>query len=349
MNKRELRQLSEVIINEIENGKIKYILNICELLSAVAEYVAKARYTIFLNDNNSSHQERNQMISYVTACIRSEQSEVEYRKVIVTSHLVDEIFQSFQDKIENENTLMNLMDELRESLEIFIVKYESYKNGYTHYAMYELSFAALSLSNKIKEFERTIFLMSSMPISKINDNLCHLEVYLSNVDNLKSFGLKLEAVDFIYKELCFLLGESTSDNPIIIEYIESGSLWLKIAGHTLTATILTSVLNSASAYYVDNFTTTGKLQQLPASVTMVNELLKISEQLNEQGIDTSEITDNLNSATKKIANKLDILLGDQPVIEINDKVHDVGELFKDKLIEQSKINLLENKSADIKG
>ncbi|MUL17330.1 hypothetical protein [Aliivibrio fischeri] len=342
MNRRELYKLSTKLVDEIENGQMKFILSVCDLLSVIASAVADVDYSAFEN-THISVSSREKITTLVVNSIQKEKREVQYRRVIVSSYEIDDLLKSFESKVENDNNLYSLIYESRMQLEDFIVKYESYKNNYSQKAMYGLSFSALSLSNIVNELQRTVMLMSDISEEKVNDDLYHLELYLSNVDDLKSFGIKLEAVDFIYKELCLLLGESTTDHPIIIERIENGSLWLKIAGHTLTATILTSVLNSASTYYLENFTTTGQLQQLPASVKVVNELLKITEQLNEQGVDTTEITDNLNSATKKIANKLDVLLGDQPIIEINDKIHDVGEMYKQKLIEQSKIKLLGNK------
>ena len=91
--------------------------------------------------------------------------------------------------------------------------------------------------------------ISSLSIGEREENSHSLDLYLSNVTSLKEFSKKLDALHEIYNELLHLYGYTESDFPIVIEHLENGSLWLKIAGHTLTATILTSILTTATNYY----------------------------------------------------------------------------------------------------
>ena len=47
---------------------------------------------------------------------------------------------------------------------------------------------------------------------------------------------------------------------------------------------------------------------------VAEDLLKITSQLESDGVDTTAIKDNIESATRKISKKLDELLGDQPIV-----------------------------------
>jgi hypothetical protein len=174
--------------------------------------------------------------------------------------------------------------------------------------------------------------------------LCKLDLYLSNVQSLKDFAIKLDALADIYSELLSLYGESEYDYPILIEHLENGSLWIKIAGHPLTAGLLTSLLTTSIMYYQDNFSINGQLQQLPVATQVANDLLKITEKLEKDGIDTEEIKDNIESATRRISKKLDVLLSDQPTVEINNTKHNLSDTLSKKLIEQSQTKQITNEN-----
>ncbi|WP_417553164.1 hypothetical protein [Marinomonas fungiae] len=74
---------------------------------------------------------------------------------------------------------------------------------------------------------------------------------------------------------------------------------------------------------------------------VAEELLNLSKQLRENGIDTTEIDQNIESSTRKISRKLDVLLSDQPTVYINDKKCSLVESMSQSLIEQSKVLSLE--------
>lgn len=235
--------------------------------------------------------------------------------------------------------------EIDEKLEAFLSNYEYHTRSYSVSSCLSLSLSASQLNSAImatKQVLAGVLLLSSH--EKVEADTYKLDLYLSNVTSLHDFANKLNALADIYSELLSLYGASEGDNPIIIEHLESGSLWIKVAGHKLTSVLLTSVLTSSIIYYQNNFTTTGQLNQLPAAVKTVDDLLMISKKLEADGVDTAEIKDNIESATRKISKKLDVLLGDQPVIEINDSEHSVGELLSEKLIEQSKTLKLEHQA-----
>jgi hypothetical protein len=172
-----------------------------------------------------------------------------------------------------------------------------------------------------------------------------LDLYLSNVSTLPAFSEKLGALSDIYIEIASLHNISENDYPITIEHLENGSLWIKVAGHSLTAIFLTAILTTATKYYQDEYTKTGELKQLSASVKVVDKLLDITNKLEKDGIDTSKIKENIESSTKKISKKLDILLGDQPFVEINDKELRISDAIHANFLEHAKVLKLENKGS----
>ncbi|WP_316674865.1 hypothetical protein [uncultured Tolumonas sp.] len=340
MIKRNFYRTLQTLKLELNENQIKNIKNTCELLSETAKNTQNFSYSFF-HDNQQAQTSRNEFIRKISQGITNEKNSINFRLLIVDCHKANIEIQGFIEACKYNDQLKKSLEDLASTLDAFLDEYDKYRLNSQPEIFYKLSFISLQLANKIINIEKLIdILLWSNDSDGVENELTSLDLYLTNVNSLTSFGKKLEAVEVIYTEICNLLNVSVIDNPIIIHHIESGSLWLKIAGHTLTATILTAILNSASSYYQENFTKTGQLQQLPGTVTAINELLKISDELNKQGIDTKEINDHLNSATKKIAKKLDILLSDQPTIEVNDKIHNIGEAYKHQLIEQSKTKLL---------
>jgi hypothetical protein len=239
------------------------------------------------------------------------------------------------------------LEEICEKLETFLSHYEKHTRSYSVATCLSMSVSASELKTSIVSTNQILNGILSLSVKDNSESeTSRLDLYLSNVSTLKAFSEKLEALSEIYTELLYLYGQTESDHPVLIEHLESGSLWIKIAGHTLTAALLTSILTTATEYFQDNFTKTGELKQLPNSVKVAEDLLRITVQLEKDGVDTTEIKENIESATRKISRKLDTLLGDQPVVEINNVEKNIGNVLAQKLIEQSKDHKLEyNKSS----
>lgn len=342
MNKKYFNKSINILKEELLSSGIDNILETCKNLGYFANTFTSINYQTF-GETQASQSKRAEILSRANQCISKEKQDVTYRKLIIDCYQVESRIRSFIASFDNNDAVLSIMEKFLKNLEEFQEIYEGYRVNFSAEFFHRLSFLANILANSIENLLLSINLLLSMSESTQADNdLFKLELYLSNVTTLKAFGIKLEAIEAIYIEICHLFDISIIDNPLIIEHIENGSLWVKVAGHALTATVLTTILNAASSYYQENFTVTGKINQLPNSVNVVNDLLKISEQLKKNGYNTDEINDEINSATKKIARKLDLLLGDQPTIEINDKVHDVGDHLRNKLLEQSELKLLKN-------
>lgn len=343
MNKKELYNQFEALEELLSNKDIPFILEAINLFSPILNNL-KTNPKDLLVETNQGQSVRRAINVQIQEVIKKEKN-LKYRKIIVESTKLENGLQNIKAFMQVEHLYyVGFLTEIEEKLEGFLNSYEQHTRSYSTSTCLSLSVWASELSISIessKQILKSILVMNNKGTKK--DDLCRLDLYLSNVQSLKDFAIKLDAISEIYSELLSLYGLSESDNPIIIEHLENGSLWLKIAGHTLAATLLTSILSLATDYYQDNFTTSGKLQQLPVAVQVANDLLKITDKLEKDGIDTKEIKMNIESATRKISKKLDILLSDQPMVEINNKKHDIGNNLSKKLIEQNKIRQIENK------
>lgn len=344
MNKKELYRHFISLELLFSKKEIPNVMNAVEIFSPLSTKLKNDAK--FLLDNNSKGvDQRNTIIGLVQEIIKKEKL-LKFRNIIVETSKINEKFNEIKSFLGNKENA-NFIYEIEEKIDAFLTYYEEHTRNYSTSSCISLSFATLELASIIKSSKQIIHSILFTPLENNSENdLIQLDLYLSNVKTLKEFGLKLNALADIYSEILVLYGEDETDNPIIIEHLENGSLWIKIAGHSLTSILLTSLLTTATNYYHNNFTETGKLSSLPVAVEVANNLLKITEKLEKDGVNTSSIRTNIESATRKISKKLDILLGDQPLVEINDSKFDIGQEMSMKLIEKQKIKQIENKNIE---
>jgi hypothetical protein len=298
-----------------------------------------------LVEGGSGQQKRRQVNNQIDQIIQQEKS-IKFRDLIIESSGLEDGLKSTQSFMQKENSYSSeFLGDVEQNLESFLAYYEKHTRSYSVHSCLSLSIAASKLYSSLQSTRGILEGVIAYDSSKeelVKNDFVSLDLYLSNVNTLSAFAQKLDALSEIYSELIKLYGVSEDDFPIVIERLENGSLWIKIAGHTLTATLLTSVLTTATLHYQEQFTVTGQLNQLPTSVKVADDLLKLSKSLEESGIDTSEIKENVESATRKISKKLDILLGDQPSVEINDIEHNVGDLMVNRFLEEASNPRLEH-------
>ncbi|WP_102341173.1 hypothetical protein [Vibrio cyclitrophicus] len=333
--KRELYSYSKKLNNFLSSGQISELQKAISIFAPVAETIKNDARDI-LSESNNGQSKRRDIGNRVRQAIAQEKG-LNYRTLIVQVHAFESLLNEYPLIKSSEGSAS--MSELLDLIDDFMSKYDSHNRSYTENSFIPLSVTALELQALLST---VWFIAKDKALTKecnTVDSYVSLDLYLANVTTLKSFAAKLGAVDEIYTELLHLYGESTTEFPIIIEHIENGSLWIKIAGHSLTSTALAIIMTSAANYYQDNFTVSGQLKNLPSSVQAANELLKISAVLEKDGIDTTQIKDNIASATRKMSRQLDNLLGDQPAVEVNDKVLRLNDINSQKLIEASMKNL----------
>lgn len=328
------------IAKMLDSDDLSELYKALNIFSPLTKTLRSEAQDLFV-ESKVGQQVRRTIVSEISQAIKAEKA-LDFRLLILQSYKLEELLKGMKESFESKD--VHFIDQLLASIESFLDEYSVHNRAYNYNTFLPLALAASELKTLLEATLKMFKAYSFHPINEVDEFHGTLDLYLSNVTSLKDFSIKLAAIHEIYTELLHLYGVTESDFPVVIEHIENGSLWLKFAGHGLTSTALTIILTSATNYYQDNFSVSGQLKQLPASVQTLNELLKISETLEKDGIDTNDIKEHLVSATKKISHRLDDLLGDQPSVEINDKKISLGDLQQSKMIEAKMMVLPHNDS-----
>jgi len=158
-----------------------------------------------------------------------------------------------------------------------------------------------------------------------------------SVDNLIQ---KLSALEALYEELCRLLDVSTNEYPLEIIKVEAGSLWLKIFGESRVISLITKFVESTASYLYRNFTSEGKLTAIPQKVDVINSMLKLSDNLEQSGIDTSVLNENIQQSSIIVAQQLNQLLAGEPAVNVNGESYSVGDEWDKRFIKESRTRFI---------
>lgn len=169
------------------------------------------------------------------------------------------------------------------------------------------------------------------------ENESTLTISLLSVENVGEFAEKLTALHELYRELCALMSVSEAEYPLRIGKIESGSLWAKLFGHSRVLGVIIDFIESAVKYLHRTYTTEGKIGTIPSKVESLDAVLAFSRRLQEQGADVSAIHEELGKAGYCLAKELNTLLNDQPVVQVNGRIHSVNEEFRREWIESARV------------
>lgn len=175
-----------------------------------------------------------------------------------------------------------------------------------------------------------------------------LSILLPSIISYRDLLVKLTAFEVIYTKLCSLIKISTSEHPLQIIRIEYGSLWLKLFGESRVINLLTSLIQAAVIYIYRNYTDEGKLSYIPQKVDLIESVLRLSERLKENGIEISEIKDNVQRSAIIISSQLNCLLLGEPSIKINGKEYSLPPELQSKYLNESKSLQLEQADHDEK-
>lgn len=266
----------------------------------------------------------------ITNEIISKGSRAFYKSVFILESSLEEIVEKYKSNNNFIDEYMNLIHEFQVAYDFFIQKKQESNFMYAAY-----------LANDILIMERVIKEISSefFNVSEKNDSLENnkLEIYLSNVENFDLFSEKLKCFSNIHKEVLRLNKLSDSDSPLKIEYIESGSLSLKVIfGSVVVTKLMTSIIDIGVDYYHENYTFEGGVAKISKSSDEIDKILKLSEKLKADGVDTVEINDVLNNSLVKIAKNLDVLIKDQPQVFLNGNEKSIDSNLVGKFLEQTK-------------
>src|SRR6266478_6015777 len=96
-------------------------------------------------------------------------------------------------------------------------------------------------------------------------------------------------------------------------------------GESKVIGLLTSLIQSGASYMHRNFTNEGKIEAIPKKVSAVEEVLKLTEKLSANGIDTKAIQENIQKSAVIISQELNTLLAREPNVTINGESYSVGQ------------------------
>lgn len=207
-------------------------------------------------------------------------------------HYLEKFVNSYEDYIDTQEPNIAV------PLIINAVSLRTYLNGYIH---------GLEIFTKNYEV---------IPINIKNNE--ELSIILSSKMTLSEFIIKLQSIEQIYEELCSLMNISIIDYPIQISKIESGSLWVKIFGNSKVIALLTDSIKSSAEFIHRNYTKEGEIASIPKKVESIDSLFELRKKLEDAGISTEHIDDNIKKSSILLSNNMNKLLGGEKDITIND-------------------------------
>lgn len=230
---------------------------------------------------------------------------------------------------------LDIIDGILHSLNQFSDKHENFVSSYDRKSASSLIIEASKLSSMLDGFKTALLLfehnLEEQHFETIEGNE-YFSLYLPSHITFHQFTLKLTALDKLYEELCSVMNVSTVDHPLTINKIESGSLWAKIFGHSKVIQLMDDFLRATANYMYQNFTKEGKLKAIPKKVSAIEDILHLTEKLEEAGIDSSQAKEEIEKATIAVSKQLNILMDGQSEITLNEKTLSIGNEIQKSLL-----------------
>jgi hypothetical protein len=129
----------------------------------------------------------------------------------------------------------------------------------------------------------------------------------------------LKCILAIYNEFCTLTRASSQSFPLKLCKIDSGSLWVKLFGESRTIGLVCRLIENAAKYAYRNHTVEGRAAAIPKKVETLKDILGLSKMLEEAGIDTSTLNQQLEKGAVALANEFNELIEGQMQINLNGK------------------------------
>ena len=317
-----------------EHNDFKQLLSM--FASAAADF--EGDFSGIVKDNAQSSTKKSNWIGVLSRLVKEEKKLSTFGVITQTRNIVEEVNKSITDF--GSRKCLFLVD-LIKIIDDFEKVYERHVREYSLEGALELAFVSNRLIQAIGMSRCSIasILANSSSNSKVQGEEL-FEIYLSNVSDFSAFATKLRAIDLIYSEMLVLHGLSKSDNPLLIEHLQNGSLWAKLSGNPMIVAFMTIVFSQGAEYLHSQFLETGKIAEISETTESLDKLLKITESLERSGANMDDVRDNLAKSAHIISKNLTEVLADQPTVEINERVIDLGDSNKNKMLEISKVKSL---------
>ena len=175
-----------------------------------------------------------------------------------------------------------------------------------------------------------------------NANLSSLSLVLQPKDELRIIVAKTNALEKIYEETCMLLKVSTSQFPLVVGKIESGSpLWTKLFGESKVIKLVTDLIREGVNFLYRNFTTEGQLGAIPRKVDELEAVLNLENRMRELGYDTTSLRESNRKSGAVIAKELNTLLSGETNVAINEEVFSLSAALDRRIATERDTLLLE--------
>jgi hypothetical protein len=248
--------------------------------------------------------------------------------------------------IEDTQPLAQLTHELNQ----FAIAYEDFLRAYNSLATFTLLkrantlFPSLTITLRILHVMKQNLVVPELESDESAESI--MSLLLHPHDELPVLVSKLDALDKIYNELCRLFDVSTSQYPVRVIKVESGSLWTKIFGERQIIKLMTDLIRSGVQFLHRNYTEEGQLSMIPKKIEALDANMLLEQRLRERGFNTTDMREDIQKAGAVIAKQSNILLGGEAVVTINRETYSVGSMVDKMLLEQARTPLLEDGGVD---
>lgn len=319
MSALERYKKSKYILSEIEN---------CSNLQDIAKIISSSTIEIKKSLYKSLSSDQNTRITCAVEIQKELKSISEKLKRISHRAIYREMdqLQDLLDKMEVENIdSSGIIKKTKTSLKDFAAHYEAYAAGYDPTHAIPLIYSAIDFSNNLE----SIIISNTTALDDFNNEgetplLSHeseLSLYLSTITSVDDFAKKLHALSELYAALAKILDVDITDSPLRIGNIESGSLWSRVFGDSKVIQLIVDFLRGGASYLHRTYTTEGKISGIPSSLDSLNRILDFSKRLEDEGVDTASMKEELRIAGVSIARNFNSLLEKQYRVEVNGEEH----------------------------
>ncbi|MET2901638.1 hypothetical protein ABXV22_25580 [Vibrio rotiferianus] len=324
--------------NKLDSDEFLTLTDVVRIFERIHVVTSELNYVLFTHgDQNSSvQQEKIKVNDSIKQAIAADRKQTKIRKLHRCTIVIEDVVRDIITRNPSGSKISILLSGFLHSMERFLDDYEGYRIHFGHESVYALSFTAHQLLEAIKSLNLAIDAILDNYLPDTSDTEHHLELYLSHVPSLKQFGIKLQILDEMYGEICHLCDFSLIDHPIIIDHIENGSLLARISGHPLIVGIILQIIGSSATYFITNYPVKNEIVEMKETVATLDDMFELTQKLESEGYDVTQMQDSIQLTLKKMSKSVEILLSDQPTIEVNEKVFELSPEHSQKLIEETK-------------
>lgn len=286
-------------------------------------------------DANANSQNLTNYRNQINTCKSDIKALIQPKLFFLSIGRLKTVFSFLQQNLNQENVFIN---NINSQITEFEDVYQKFIQDYSYSSTVELVNSGTNMFHSLKSIEDVTNLIEI----NLKNNYEHdsslgcFSLLLHSEYTYNDFITKLEILQKIYSELCFLLHISESDFPLRIAKIESGSLFVKIFGEPKVIQIISDLIKDTIGFLYRNTTTEGKIESIPRKTEAIESILKLREKLQEAGLEVDELNESIEKSAILIAEDLNGLLVGERGVELNGEILQAGNYKTQKLLGTSK-------------